>query len=59
METSVLETIPSGWDDARDVPFFRITAGLFSADFCFGAGVLLAANDEDAGALVAVPALRR
>lgn len=53
MTTTDLETIPSGWDDAWDVPFFRITAGLFSAAFCAGASVLLAANGEDAGLLVA------
>ena len=59
MNTCILERIPSGWDDAWDLPFFRITAGLFDAAFCFGASVMLAANDEDAGVLVAVPVRSR
>jgi hypothetical protein len=40
------QTIPQDWDEARDIPFFRVTAGLFSPAFCFGAGVLLAGNDD-------------
>ena len=52
MKTMVLDRTPSGFADAWndwDIAFFRITADLFSAAFCFGASVLLAANDEDAG----------
>ncbi len=41
------EALPLIWDDERDVPFFRITAELFSHDFVYGAGVLLASYDED------------
>ncbi|HWL35513.1 MAG TPA: hypothetical protein VNQ77_04915 [Frankiaceae bacterium] len=47
MTTTAAENLPSSWDAARDVPFFRITARVFSPDFCLGAGVLLAANDQD------------
>ena len=43
------EAIPAEWLDERDEPFFRITATLFSADFCFGAGVLLASYDDENG----------
>jgi hypothetical protein len=39
-------TIPTTWDDSRDGALFRITAGLFSGDFCL-AGVLLATYDVD------------
>ena len=48
MDGNPVERIPTGWDDARDLAFFRITAGLFDWDFCFGASVLLAANDDEA-----------
>lgn len=47
MTTSRTETVPATWDDARDVPFFRITQALFSPRFCLGASVLLAGNDDD------------
>ena len=47
MTTIRVETLPATWDDARDLPFFRITARLFTSDFCFGAGVLLASYDDD------------
>ena len=47
MSTSRTETVPDTWDDARDVPFFRITQGLFAPRFCLGASALLAANDEE------------
>jgi hypothetical protein len=47
MSTTRVETLPATWDDACDLPFFRITARLFSADFCLGAGVLLASYDDD------------
>ena len=46
MDAIRTETIPSAWDVTVDLPFFRITANLFSAEFCLGASVLLAANDD-------------
>ncbi|HWL35518.1 MAG TPA: hypothetical protein VNQ77_04940 [Frankiaceae bacterium] len=45
MDTARIESIPQAWDDARDVPFFTITAGVYMAAFVAGASVLLAAND--------------
>lgn len=45
MTTPRVHTLPLSWDDARDTPFFRITARLFTPDFCLGASVLLAGND--------------
>jgi hypothetical protein len=47
MTTSRVESLPTTWDDARDIPFFRITARLFTPGFCFGASVLLASHDDD------------
>lgn len=47
MTTTAAETLSPSWDAARDVPFFRITARVFTPDFCLGASVLLAGNDED------------
>lgn len=41
------ESLPTSWSDGRDIPFFRVTARLFSAQFCLGASVLLAGNDAD------------
>jgi hypothetical protein len=35
----------SAWDESTDGTFFRIVAGLFSPEFLYGAGVLLAQND--------------
>ena len=46
MTTTRVETLPASWDDARDLPFFRITDHVFSPDFCFGASVLLASYDD-------------
>ena len=46
MDTTRVETLPTSWDDARDLPFFRITDRLFTPDFCFGASVLLASYDD-------------
>lgn len=46
--TTAVETIPNTWDDARDIPFFRLTARLFTPAFSFGAGVLLASYDDAA-----------
>ena len=48
MTINRVETLPMSWDNARDTPFFRITARLFTAEFCLGATVLLAGNDDDA-----------
>jgi hypothetical protein len=49
------QTVPQDWDEARDIPFFRVTTGLFSSAFCFGASVLLAGNDDDTeGCTIAV-----
>lgn len=52
MDVPGIERIPRTWDDRVDVPFFTLTAGLFRPDFCLGASVLLAGNDEDASRLV-------
>jgi hypothetical protein len=46
--TAPVETIPTEWIDARDVPFFRITNAVFESDFVFGATVLLASYDTAA-----------
>ena len=45
MCTTPHEAVPETWEDERDGSFFRITAGVLSADFVYGAGVLLAAGD--------------
>jgi hypothetical protein len=42
--TESIESIPETWNDEIDTPFFALTARLFSPDFVFGAGVLLAAS---------------
>jgi hypothetical protein len=47
MTNTSLETVPQTWDDQRDNDFFRIVASLFSPDFVYGAGVLLAGNDSE------------
>ena len=44
--TTAVEHLPASWDDARDIPFFRTTARLFTPEFCFGASVLLASYDD-------------
>jgi len=57
MSTQTHESVPTIWLDERDVPFFRLTAQLFSPAYAAGAGVLLASydiDDEPAGA--ALPA---
>ena len=46
MNTTQIETIPQDWNEERDLPFFRVSAGLFSPAFCFGASVLLASYDD-------------
>ncbi len=53
MTTIRVENPPANWDDARDVPFFRITARVFTSNFCLSATVLLASYDDDA--VLAVP----
>ena len=45
MTITRIENVPLTWDDPRDVPFFTLTAWLFSPDFSYGAGVLLASYD--------------
>ncbi len=47
MSTDRVDTLPAIWDDARDIPFFRVTAQLFTSEFCLGASVLLASYDDD------------
>jgi hypothetical protein len=42
-----VERIPTNWEDARDVPFFRIAALLFPSGFVAAAGALLAGFDRD------------
>ncbi|MDX6209030.1 MAG: hypothetical protein QOE24_1421 [Frankiales bacterium] len=41
-----IETVPQTWNDA-DTAFFTLVARLFSPEFLYGAGVLLAAYDTD------------
>ena len=55
MTTSQVDTRPHCWDDARDTSFFRLTASLFSPDFCLGATVLLASYDDETEAATEVP----
>ena len=45
MTTSAVENLPAIWDCARDIPFLRITARLFTLEFCLGASVLLVSYD--------------
>ena len=47
MTTTAVENIPAIWDDARDIPFFRITARLFTREFRLSASLQLACNDND------------
>ncbi len=46
MTSTSIENLPATWDDARDIPFFRITAALFTPEFCFGASALLGSYDD-------------
>ena len=57
MSTQTHESVPSTWVDERDLPFFRLTARLFSSAFVAGAGVLLASYDVDEPATGSLPAL--
>lgn len=45
-ETSIRPTIVSGWGN-EDELFFRLVRHLFTGEFLFGAGVLLASNDAE------------
>jgi hypothetical protein len=47
MTSTAIENLPEIWDDVRDVPFFRITAQLFTPAFCLSASVLLASNGDE------------
>ena len=47
MNAVSIESVPQIWND-QDEQFFRIAAALFSFEFCYGAGVLLASYDDDA-----------
>jgi hypothetical protein len=46
MTTTAVENLPAIWDDASDIPFFRLTARLVTSEFCLGAGVLLVTYDD-------------
>jgi len=46
MNAISIESVPQIWND-QDEQFFRIAAALFSFEFCYGAGVLLASYDDD------------
>jgi hypothetical protein len=52
MDIRRTQAVPQDWDEARDIPFFRVTTGLFSSAFCSGAGVLLASNDDETPASI-------
>ena len=47
MKTTLVESVPATWDDARDGTFFRLVADLFHPDVLLGATVLLASYDAD------------
>jgi hypothetical protein len=47
MSTIRIETVPQTWSDT-DTAFFTMTARLFSAEFTYGASVLLASFDPSA-----------
>jgi hypothetical protein len=42
-----LEAVPTTWDDARDVCFFRIVSHLLDARTVEAGTILLAANDSE------------
>lgn len=46
MNTAPTDPAHLNWDDVRDAYFFRITALIFSSQFCFGASTLLATYDD-------------
>lgn len=41
-----IESLPVVYDEQRDGPFYDLTDGLFSPQFCQGARVLLASYDD-------------
>ena len=55
MTTTAVETVPTVWNDARDVPFFRISARLFTVEFRLGASRLLASYDDTADTVQDTP----
>jgi hypothetical protein len=44
---TVIESVPTTWDDVADVAFFRIVGHLLDAPFLEGASGLLAENDPE------------
>ena len=41
------ESVPTTWDDVRDVPFFRIVSHVLEPDLLEAASCLLGANDPE------------
>ena len=54
MNTISTESVSQVWND-QDEQFFRITAAVFTTEFCYGASVLLASYDEEPGSQAATP----
>ncbi|HTL22891.1 MAG TPA: hypothetical protein VL281_02540 [Mycobacteriales bacterium] len=44
---SRIESVPTTWDDARDVPFFRIVNHALEPQLLEAASCLLGANDPE------------
>jgi hypothetical protein len=44
---SNLESVPTTWDDVRDIQFFRIVSHVLEAHIVEAASSLLAANDTE------------
>lgn len=44
---NLIESVPSTWDDVRDVQFFRIVSHVLEAHLLEAASCLLGANDID------------
>ena len=44
---SRIESVPTTWDDARDVPFFRIVNHVLEPHLLEAASCLLGANDPE------------
>ena len=44
---SRIESVPTTWDDARDVPFFRIVTHVLEPHLLEAASCLLGANDPE------------
>ncbi len=55
MTTTAVEDVPTIRNDARDVPFFRITARLSTSEFRLGASLLLAGYDATADTVQDTP----